>query len=203
MTVEQEATSAQSEPGTSEPGTSEAGARRWLIFALPVLLFAGLVAFFGLGLTKDPSRIESVLIDRPLPPLDLEALPGYEKGLTTEDIKGKVALVNVFASWCVPCRIEHPVLNGLAERGEAVIYGVNWKDRPGAGAEWLAELGDPYTLVGADRDGRAAIDLGVTGAPETFIVDAEGVIRYKQIGPITPGIWERDIKPIVMELQGQ
>jgi len=110
-------------------------------------------------------------------------------------------LLNIFASWCPPCRIEHPLLMELAARDEIPIMGLNWKDPPGKGTAWLQKLGDPYTLIGDDANGRAAIEFGVTGAPETFIIDKRGRIRYKQVGPITPQIW--DIAPIIKELRDE
>ncbi len=170
-------------------------------FIAPLLVFVAIAAYFAVGLTRDPSRIPTALLDKPVPEFSLPAIQGVEKGLSTVDLKGEVSLVNVFASWCVGCRIEHPVLMELAAEGDIPIYGVNWKDKPGDGAAWLNQWGDPYNSVGDDADGRVAIEFGVTGAPETFVIDAEGRIRYKQVGPITPQTWEEDIKPIIEELK--
>ena len=174
-----------------------------LIFILPLTAFVALLAYFAIGLQRDPSKIPSVLIDKPAPQFDLAAIEGRKVGLSTYDLKGEVSLVNFFGSWCVSCRIEHPLLMQLSEEGEIPIYGIDWKDPPGAGAAWLERHGDPYTLIGDDADGRVAIDFGITGAPETFIIDRAGRIRYKYAGPITPQIWEQDLLPIVRKLRNE
>lgn len=174
-----------------------------LFLYLPVVLFALLAVWFAIGLRHDPSRIPSVLIDQPLPEFSLPAIEGRDNPLSSEDIVGRVALVNVFASWCIPCAIEHPQLMKIAADEDILIAGINWKERPGDGAAWLRRLGDPYDYIGDDADGRVAIDFGVTGAPETFIVDANGRIRYKQVGPISEQIWTQDIKPLVEKLQAE
>lgn len=174
-----------------------------LMFILPLTAFVALLAYFSIGLQRDPSRIPSVLIDKPAPQFDLPAIEGRDVGLSTQDLKGEVSLVNFFGSWCVSCRIEHPLLMQLAQEGEIPIYGIDWKDPPGAGAAWLERHGDPYTLIGDDADGRVAIDFGITGAPETFIIDRSGRIRYKYAGPITPQIWEQDLLPIIRKLRDE
>lgn len=174
-----------------------------LFLFLPLIAFIVVGAYFAIGLGQDPSRIPSALIDRPLPEIDLPPIEGRDEGLSTEQLRGRVALVNVFASWCIPCAIEHPVLMQISQREDILIAGVNWKEKPGDGAAWLKRLGDPYDLIGDDAGGRAAIDLGVTGAPETFVVDREGRIRYKHVGPITEQFWEEDIKPVVRQLQAE
>ena len=173
--------------------------KRFLYFT-PLIVVAVLVVYFGVGLTRDPHEIPSVLIDRPFPPVDLPPIAGYPKGLTTADLGGQVALVNVFASWCVSCKVEHPVLMEHAQAGDIPIYGIAWKDDPVATTQLLEQDGDPYRLVGADRSGRAAIDLGVTGAPETYLVDKAGRIRYKQIGPITEDVWAQVLQPLMAKL---
>jgi cytochrome c biogenesis protein CcmG/thiol:disulfide interchange protein DsbE len=175
---------------------------RLLLFA-PLAVFVALSAWFAVGLRQDPSRIPSVLIDQPLPVFSLPAIEGRDNALSSDAVKGRVALVNVFASWCIPCAIEHPVLMKIAEEEDILIAGVNWKEKPGDGAAWLERLGDPYDYIGDDQDGRVAIDFGVTGAPETFVVDHDGRIRYKQVGPITEQIWEEDIRPVVRALQAE
>lgn len=172
-----------------------------LLFAAPLALFLVLGAYFAIGLSRDPSRIPSVLIDRPLPEFDLPSIEGRAEGLASGDLAGEVALVNIWASWCVSCLIEHPVLLEISRSDDVLIAGLDWKDKPGDGARWLEKHGDPYARIGDDADGRTAIDFGVTGAPETFIVDRQGRIRYKQIGPITPEIWRRQLKPLVDQLK--
>jgi cytochrome c biogenesis protein CcmG/thiol:disulfide interchange protein DsbE len=176
--------------------------RRWLLF-LPVVLFAVVAAAFWLGLGRDPRALPSVLIDQPLPAFSLEAVREGDRVFTREDVVGQVALVNVFASWCSPCRAEHPTLVAIAESRRVPIYGVNWKESPEEGRRYLAESGDPYTRIGSDFSGRFALDLGVTGAPETFILDRAGRIRFKQVGPITPEVWETTIDPIIRQLESE
>lgn len=172
-----------------------------LFLALPLMLFVVLGGYFAVGLERDPSRIPSVLIDKPLPAFDLPAIKGFEKGFSSDDLKGHVALINIFGSWCASCVIEHPVLMRIAASEEVLLLGLDWKDEKGAGTAWLQKHGNPYALVGDDANGRTAIDLGVTGAPETFIVDKEGRIRYKQVGPIGWRVWKEQLKPIVEALE--
>jgi cytochrome c biogenesis protein CcmG, thiol:disulfide interchange protein DsbE len=171
-----------------------------VLLLLPVLLFAAVALFFAFGLTRDPSKLPSTLIDRPLPPFDLAGLTPGGPGLTTADLKGEPALLNVFASWCLPCRVEHPVLMELAGQG-VPIYGLDWKEPAADGAKWIAEYGNPYRRIGSDATGRAGIDLGVTGVPETFVVDAGGRVRYKHIGPISREDWEETLKPLLEKLR--
>lgn len=174
--------------------------RKVVLFA-PLIVFVIVGLFFAWGLTRDPSRIPSQLIDRPLPEFDLPAIQGFSEGLSSEDFKGQVTLLNVFASWCVSCHIEHPLLMELAAKGDVPIYGLNWKEKPGDGKAWLDRLGNPYSMIGDDQDGRVAIDLGVTGAPETFVVDKDGRVRYVFIGPITQRSWEETLAPLIEELR--
>jgi len=174
-----------------------------LMYLLPLLAFAGLLAYLAIGLGRDPSNIPSVLIDKSAPQFELMAIEGYEEGLAATDLKGEVSLINFWGSWCISCRIEHPLLMQLAEANEIPIYGIDWKDPPGKGAQWLEQFGDPYTKIGDDADGRVAIEFGITGAPETFIIDREGRIRYKFAGPITPQIWETTIAPVIRELRNE
>jgi cytochrome c biogenesis protein CcmG/thiol:disulfide interchange protein DsbE len=176
---------------------------RRVITLLPVAVFAVLALFFLKGLTLNPRDIPSVLIDRPVPEMSLPPLPGRgdSSGLATANLKGQVSLVNIYGSWCISCVQEHPVLMQLKQRG-VTIHGIDWRDDPKLGAEWLKKHGDPYQRGGADpAPGRAAVDFGVTGAPETFIVDKAGVIRYKHVGPITPENWEKVLLPIVKGLE--
>lgn len=177
---------------------------RRIVYLVPLAVFLVLAGYFWAGLGKDPQIIPSVLVDQPVPAFALKPINGRELGFSSDDLPGQVSLVNIFGSWCVACRIEHPFLTKLKADGVVPIYGIDWREKdPDAGPAWLAKFGDPYTLVGDDPDSKAAIAFGVTGAPETFIVDARGVIRYKQIGPITPQIWERDLWPIVQKLRAE
>lgn len=178
------------------------GVARRLPYLLPLALFLVLAIYFWVGLGKDPHEVPSVLIDQKVAPFALAPLQGRERGFSSDDLRGQVSLVNIFGSWCAACRIEHPFLMELKRQGTVPVHGIDWreKDRQ-AGPAWLARHGDPYALVGDDPDSRAAIAFGVTGAPETFIVDAGGVIRYKHVGPITPEVWEETLWPIVRRLR--
>jgi cytochrome c biogenesis protein CcmG/thiol:disulfide interchange protein DsbE len=171
------------------------------VFLLPVAAFAALALWFAAGLGRDPGYIPSMLIDRPAPQFSLPPIAGRDRGFSSQDLKGEVSMVNIFGSWCATCEIEHPVLMEMAREGLAPIYGLNWKDKPGAGAAWLTERGDPFTAIGDDADGRVAVDLGVTGAPETFIIDAEGRVRHKHVGEITRDDWRRVLKPMIEDLK--
>jgi cytochrome c biogenesis protein CcmG, thiol:disulfide interchange protein DsbE len=161
--------------------------RLWLVL-IPVVVFAALAALFWKGLSGEPSKIPSALINKPVPEFTLAAVPGLDvPGLASSELKtGKVTVVNVWASWCAPCRIEHPLLTELAKRPDITLAGINYKDEPENAVRFLTTLGQPFAAVGMDRDGRAAVDWGVYGVPETFVVDGEGRIRYKHIGPLTP-----------------
>jgi cytochrome c biogenesis protein CcmG/thiol:disulfide interchange protein DsbE len=138
-----------------------------------------------------------------MPAFELSAVREGDQIFDNSDLEGQVALVNVFASWCGPCRAEHPTLVQLAQQRRVPIYGINWKETPAEGRRYLAEAGDPYTQIGSDESGRFALDLGVTGAPETFIVDRHGRVRYKQVGPITPDVWRDEIEPVIRQLEGE
>jgi cytochrome c biogenesis protein CcmG/thiol:disulfide interchange protein DsbE len=173
--------------------------RRWL-YLLPAAVFAVLAAASYVGLGIDSNVLPSPLIDQPAPQFDLPPLPGSERGFSSADLPGHVSLVNTFASWCAPCRAEHKVLTALAQTRRVPIYGIDYKDKEEAALAWIAELGNPYTRIGAD-DGHVGIDWGVYGVPETFIVDREGRIRYKHVGPLTQGDIERTILPLVAKLE--
>jgi cytochrome c biogenesis protein CcmG/thiol:disulfide interchange protein DsbE len=174
-----------------------------LAYVVPVVIFLGLLGFFFKGLYLDPRAIPSAMIDKPAPLMDLAALPGRgDTGLKTEHLKGQVSLVNIFGSWCVACAAEHPYLMKIKAQGIVPIMGIDWRDDPLAGMAWLQKHGDPYARVGADpAPGRASVDFGVTGAPESFIVDREGRIRYKHVGIIDDEVWNKILLPIVKELQ--
>ncbi|MFI4949090.1 MAG: DsbE family thiol:disulfide interchange protein [Alphaproteobacteria bacterium] len=169
--------------------------RRWL-YLLPVAAFALMAVGFYVGLGRDPEVLPSPLIDEPAPQFDLPPLPGSNKGLSTADLKGGVSLVNFFASWCVPCREEHKALSAFAALKRVPVYGIDYKDKPKAVSEWLAELGNPYAQIGAD-DGQVGIAWGVYGVPETFLVDGAGRIRYKHVGPLTQADIDKTILPLI------
>ncbi len=168
---------------------------------VPLGVFVVLSGFLFAGLWRDPREIPSPLINKPAPQFSLAQLREPAKPLGTADMKGQVWLLNVWASWCVACREEHPLLVELSKAKIMPIIGLNYKDEPAPGKAWLAQNGDPYTTSVMDRDGRVGIDFGVYGVPETFVIDKAGTIRYKQIGPITPDALEKKILPLVRELQ--
>ncbi len=172
-----------------------------LQYIIPVALFTGVAAALAVGLTLDPGKIPSVILDKPTPVFDLPPVLGRPRGLSSDDLKGEVRLVYFFASWCVACRAEHPLLNRLTEGGVVPVYGINYKDKPEDARAWLDRLGDPYVRSGADIPGRAGIDWGVYGLPETFIVDDDGRIVYKHIGAIDAGVLEDLILPMVERLR--
>jgi len=176
--------------------SAPASQRRGLAFAaIPLVVFAGLVALFYFGLVRgDPQRLPSVLIGREAPNAELPALDGLlasrvpVPGIAAGDLaRGQVTIVNIWASWCGPCRQEHPTLIALSRRDDIRVVGINYKDNDVNARRFLGQLGNPYDAVGVDTTGRIAVDWGLTGVPETFIVDGEGIIRYKHIGPILPG----------------
>lgn len=164
-------------------------------------MFLVIAAAFAVGLTLNPREIPSVLIGKAVPDFDLPPVRGRALGLASRDLKGEVSLVNVWASWCVECRREHPVLMDLARTGDVPVHGLNYKDRPQDAEDWLTRLGDPYTRTGADLDGRVAIDWGVYGVPETFVVGADGRIAHKHIGALTPEVLKKEILPLVRSLR--
>jgi cytochrome c biogenesis protein CcmG/thiol:disulfide interchange protein DsbE len=169
-------------------------------FAIPLVLFILLVAFLAIGLRHDPHEVPSPLINKPAPAFQLAQLKDPSRTFSAADMRGRVWLLNVWASWCVTCRDEHPLLLQYARSGALPIYGLNYKDKREDALSWLGELGDPYVLSVSDNDGRVGIDYGVYGAPETYLIDRDGVIRFKQIGPVTPDIWEKTILPLAQQL---
>jgi cytochrome c biogenesis protein CcmG, thiol:disulfide interchange protein DsbE len=173
--------------------------RRWALI-VPLVLFAALAGLFYVRLyAGDPARLPSALIGRPVPEFKLEPLAGVPlPGFETADLKaGGVTIVNVWASWCVPCRDEHPHLIDLARDRSIAVLGLNYKDVADNARRFLGQLGNPYARIGVDRDGRTAIDWGVYGVPETFVVDGQGRIAFKHVGPITPEILENRIRPAI------
>lgn len=166
---------------------------------LPLFLFAVLALFLFRGLSLDPREMPSALIDRPLPRFSLPAL-GSQRQLAREDVTGEVSLLNVWATWCVSCRVEHPYLQRLADEG-VPIYGLNYKDEDAAARRWLDELGNPYRLNIVDRQGTLGLDLGVFGAPETYLLDADGVVRYRHVGVVDENVWQTVLRPLYRELK--
>jgi len=174
-----------------------------LRYLIPLGIFITLVIFLAIGLGRDPHEIPSPLINRAAPTFRLPELKEPAKTFSSDDMRGKVWILNVWASWCVSCREEHPLLIDYAKSGAVPIYGLNWKDKRDDALAWLEDLGDPYVLSVADLDGRVAIDYGVYGAPETYVIDQSGTIRFKQIGAVTEDVWSKKILPLVQELNRQ
>jgi cytochrome c biogenesis protein CcmG/thiol:disulfide interchange protein DsbE len=170
-------------------------------FAIPLVLFLGLVVFLAIGLGHDPHEVPSPLINKPAPVFQLAQLKDPTKTFSAQEMRGKVWLLNVWASWCISCREEHPLLLEYARSGAVPIYGFNYKDKREDALAWLGELGDPYVLSVSDLDGRVGIDYGVYGAPETYLIDRDGIIRFKQVGAVTPDIWEQKILPLANKLK--
>ncbi len=168
---------------------------------LPLILFGILALFLLRGLSLDPKEMPSALIDKPFPEFSLPALGGDAK-LDKASVSGRVALFNVWATWCVSCRVEHPYLTELARQGVA-IYGINYKDEDAAALGWLQQLGDPYIANIADREGTLGLDLGVYGAPETYLVDAQGMVRYRHVGVVDERVWTTVLLPLYTQLKGE
>lgn len=177
---------------------------RRLLYLVPVVIFGFVAGYFlwGLDPRRDPRLLPSVMIDQPVPEFELAAIEGMDgPGLKTADLTdGRVTLVNFFASWCVPCRIEHPFLIELVERDGVRLVGINYKNEAEEARAWLTQLGNPYAQIGADVSGRVGIEWGVYGLPETFIVDKRGRIRYRRVGPIDTYTLTREIRPLLKEL---
>jgi len=183
------------------PARSPRGFR--LGFVLPILFFAGLAMALGWGLTRDPSVLPSTLIGKPVPAFTLPPVQGRTEGLSSGKLKNEVSLVNVFASWCTACRAEHPLFMEMRANGTVSIHGFNYKDKPADAAAWLDELGDPYTLTGADINGRVGIEWGVYGVPETFVITRDGMVAYKHIGPISRQVLDDMLLPLIERLRTQ
>jgi cytochrome c biogenesis protein CcmG, thiol:disulfide interchange protein DsbE len=169
---------------------------------LPLLIFAVLAVFLMRGLSIDPTELPSPLTGKPFPEFQLTDLSDPSRTLTAADIRGKVALVNVWATWCPTCRAEHAQLLAIAAAGTPVV-GINYKDERGDAQAWLEELGNPYQFNIFDPEGRLGLDLGVYGAPETYLVDRRGIIRYKRVGAVDATVWLQEIKPLVDQLESE
>ncbi len=177
------------------------GSVRRVLFILPVLLFALLAGYFALALRpdRDPRVLPSAMIDKPAPEFTLAGLAGAP-GLDSAALGGRVVLVNFFASWCIPCRAEHPLLMHLADETKTPLYGIAYKDKPEDAQHFLQQLGDPYARIGLDEAGRTGIDFGVYGVPETYVVDKAGRIRLRHVGPLTAEALAKEVLPLIQEL---
>jgi cytochrome c biogenesis protein CcmG/thiol:disulfide interchange protein DsbE len=172
-----------------------------LAILLPISIFLAIAILLAIGLTMDPREVPSPLIGKPVPVFSLSPVQGRRLGLASSNLKNEVSMVNVFASWCVACRQEHPLLMDISRQQIVPIHGLNYKDEPDDAAGWLDALGDPYTRTGSDLDGRVGIDWGVYGVPETFVIDKNGNIAYKHIGPISEQDWKVKILPLIEKLK--
>lgn len=170
------------------------------VWGLVPVAIAALFGLFLWGLLNPSPNLPSVLIGKPVPQFVLPPITGRTEGFSTADLQGKVALVNFFASWCVPCRAEHPFVTELARNG-VPVYGINYKDKAPDALAWLAELGDPFTRIGADTDGREGIEFGVYGLPETFVVASDGTVAYRVVGAITRATMDQTLLPLIRDLQ--
>jgi cytochrome c biogenesis protein CcmG, thiol:disulfide interchange protein DsbE len=176
---------------------------RFFRYFAPVAVFVAIAIMFAWGLTRDPRELPSALIGKSIPQFNLPPVKGRTLGLASENLHGEVSLVNVFASWCAECRLEHPLIMQMKSQGVVTIHGLNYKDRPDDAARWLNTLGDPYTRTGADINGRVGIDWGVYGVPETFVISKDGRIAYKHIGPLSAEVLEKKIIPLIETLKLQ
>ena len=170
-------------------------------FVVPLAIFLVLVVVLAIGLKLDPRYVPSPLIDKPAPEFNLTELGDPTQAIARADLLGRPLLLNVWASWCSACRVEHPLLVELAQREGVEIIGLNYKDTREDAEVWLKTRGDPYRRTIFDPQGKLGLDLGVYGVPESFVIDAQGIIRYKQVGPVTPEAWQQDIKPLLTKLQ--
>jgi cytochrome c biogenesis protein CcmG, thiol:disulfide interchange protein DsbE len=170
-------------------------------FLIPLAMFLVLAVFLGIGLTRDPRKLPSTMIDKPAPMFRIPQVHALDKSFSPEDMKGQVWMLNVWASWCTACRVEHPLLVEIARSNALPLVGLDYKDKPEDALKFLQQQGNPYMLSALDLDGRVGIDYGVYGVPETFIIDKNGRIRHKQIGPITPEALQNEILPLIAQLK--
>jgi cytochrome c biogenesis protein CcmG/thiol:disulfide interchange protein DsbE len=177
-------------------------AKSWR-FLIPLFLFGALVVLLVIGLGKDPREVPSPLVGKPIPAFSLPELTDSGRTLADSDLRGQISLVNVWASWCSACRQEHRALMYLSENPDFQIIGLNWKDEAQDALAVLRTTGNPYDRIGHDPDNEVGIDWGVYGAPETFVVDQQGIIRYKHIGPIDRKVWEETLQPLVAQLKAE
>jgi cytochrome c biogenesis protein CcmG/thiol:disulfide interchange protein DsbE len=168
---------------------------------VPLAVFLAIAVFLGLGLTRDPRKLPSTMIDKPAPQFTVAQVQAPDKQFSPADMQGQVWLLNVWASWCAPCRVEHPLLVEIERAKLVPIVGLNYKDRPEDAMKFLGQLGDPYVASASDREGRVGIEYGVYGVPETFVIDKQGRIRFKHVGPLTSEALQKEILPLVAELK--
>jgi len=171
-------------------------------FVLPLAIFVLMAGLLGYGLSLDPKKVPSPLIEKPAPAFSLAMLEDPSRQLSTADMKGQVWVLNVWASWCVSCRAEHEVITALAAQNLVTVVGLNYKDQPADATRWLGQFGNPYAVSVIDGDGRVGIDWGVYSVPETFVIGADGLIKYKHIGPVTHESLQREVLPKIRELLG-
>jgi cytochrome c biogenesis protein CcmG/thiol:disulfide interchange protein DsbE len=174
---------------------------RHLHFILPLLLFLIIILFFWKGLGRDPNLLPSMLVDKPVPKFNFAVLENDTLRFSNKDFLDQVSLLNVWATWCVACQLEHPVLMDIQQNSGIVVYGLNYKDDRKTALAYLRKIGNPYRLNIADPDGKLGIQFGVYGTPETFLIDKNGVVRYKYIGPLTIDVWEKELLPRIQKLQ--
>lgn len=174
-----------------------------LFIPLIVLVLLGATLSWGLREGHDPRHVPSPLIDKPAPDFSLPALNDPERVVSKSDLLGEPYVLNVWGSWCPGCRVEHPLITQIAESGILPVYGLNWKDETSNANRWLARFGDPYVVNLVDHDGGTAIDFGVYGAPETFVIDAKGIVRFKHVGPVTPNVIREQIRPLAERIRGE
>jgi len=170
---------------------------------IPLIVFALIGIAFAIGLTRDPRKLDPVLIETPFPQFNLESLDSPQTRLTEKNLKGQISLINVFGSWCISCNVEHPILMDIAARENINLIGINWRDEREKGQDWLSRRGNPYGDIIFDPASILAVKLGVVGAPETFLTDASGTIRYKHIGPISTEDWTQTLKPLILKLEAE
>lgn len=173
-------------------------------YFIPLFIFIAIVLFFWKGMQQNPSMIPSPLINKPMPTVDEVSVDDNpEVKIKNQDFLGHITLLNVWASWCVSCQVEHPVLMDISRSGKVILYGLNYKDKRENAQNWLKQRGNPYVLDIYDPDGELGVNLGVYGTPETFLIDQNGIIRYKYIGPISPDVWQTDLLPRILKLETQ
>lgn len=170
-------------------------------YLVPLAIFLVIAVFLGVGLTRDPRKLPSTMIDKPAPQFSLRQVQALDRNFSPADMKGQVWMLNVWASWCTACRIEHPLLVEIHNAKVVPVVGLDYKDKPEDALKFLAQQGDPYVLSALDLEGRVGIDYGVYGVPETFIIDKNGRIRHKHVGPITPEALQKTILPMIAELK--